>query len=1607
MWLATKRRLEQKMTDKAKNSRRIAKGNFTRKRNILIKSIETSQGIEVVETNYSKLVDAWEELEGKHLEYVNFLTDEHLVDEEEIWMTEVEEKYSNAFNRKVKYVENVTTSEKATREHAARQEAIDNAKVKRNTARAVFEASYESISHALQSKEMPNFALKDLQKQIEDQFQDCKTFNAELLELLPFESAESEMQWIAKIQTYYYGIVEQIVVRYTNVKEQEQIKQESDATSSFLQLEKVKMPHFDGELRHYPQFKRDFNKQVMPQIRGRDAAYVLRSCLGKEPEGLVKSIDDDVQEMWRRLDEKYGDPAKIADVIIDGIRRFRTLKEGEDKRFIEFVTLVEDGYRDLTRLGLEAEITTTSSVSIIEKALSTDIRRKWAEMVSCHGSHIDKSKKFPSLLEFLQNQRSAIEYDSASLRTTTNNQHYRGTSHYTEGVEEVSKEPKPKCLIHEHGRHWTADCRIYLAKPIEEKKTIIKDKRACWSCLKIGHRQRTCKSRKDCGVGGCTRKHHPSIHETEETPQQVSASANVCHNTKIDTCLLQVQRVKTKRGEANIMWDNAASLCFITNTKAKQEKLKGSKVELSVIKVGAQSEKIKTIKYKVPLIDNQGHVIEFEAYGIERITSDIESVNIDDIVHLFKNVTKEEIERPSGPVDILIGYEYAAYHPEREQNIGHLVLLRNRFGRCIGGTHPLLKESHLYHDFINARVNTVVGKINIEDFYKIENLGVECKPKSVGVLDQHTHISTPTSVGVLDQHTHRFLWRDMDSTREPDTYIMLRVSFGDKPSATIATVALRKTAEMSREKYPEAADIIQRNTYMDDIIESMDDRKQAIKLTQDIEKAIIKGGFEVKEWMFSSDTDRQEKTNIPIEEQTEKILGVKWSQSEDQLCFEVKVNFTTKRIHTSRSTSDIVPTQDPQQLTKRIILSQINSVYDPLGLAGPFTVRAKILLRRLWGTEPKLDWDDPIPEENQQNWSIFFNDLKDMNQIRFTRCLKPMDAIGDPILVVFSDASKDAYAACAYVRWQRKNNQFESNLILSKNRLAPIKKMSIDRIELCGAVLNKRLKVFIEKECRYRFEKIYHIVDSQIVHAMIQKSSYGFNTFAATRIGEIQEGTNPENWYWVESKYNIADCLTRGRKPDDIGLESTWQKGPDFLKQTEDKWPITRDYLEPKLPEVIRTTMVTKIEGPHDTLALRIDIAKYSSYGKLLRVTARILKFYSKFPKPSHLYVAQTHARGHHGILTTASKVRTKYWIPKLLKLVKSIKFRCVICKKLAKKTSQQVMGQLPEDRLKPAPPWYSTGIDLFGPFKIRDEVKKRTFSKAYGVIFNCLGTRAVYLDLAADYSTDKFLMVLRRFVSLNGYPSKLLSDNGTQLIAASKELTAITKTWDWKKIKEYGVMKGLQWIFTPADAPWQNGVTEALIRSVKRAIEFSVGENALTFSELQTVLFEIANLLNERPIGRHPTSPEDGAYLCPNDLLLGRATSRIPNGPFDENANTQKRFTFVQTIVHTFWKKWNSNYFPSLILRQKWHTSHRNLKIGDVVMIQDSNLVRGNWKLGKVSNVYPGADGKVRRVDVQYKNLTVNEPMKQYQGKGYVTVQRPVQRLVLLIPIDENKINF
>ena len=145
--------------------------------------------------------------------------------------------------------------------------------------------------------------------------------------------------------------------------------------------------------------------------------------------------------------------------------------------------------------------------------------------------------------------------------------------------------------------------------------------------------------------------------------------------------------------------------------------------------------------------------------------------------------------------------------------------------------------------------------------------------------------------------------------------------------------------------------------------------------------------------------------------------------------------------------------------------------------------------------------------------------------------------------------------------------------------------------------------------------------------------------------------------------------------------------------------------------------------------------------------------------------------------------------------------------------------------------------------------------------------------------------------------------------------MKAVIKGIDKNKLKEFGAENGFDWDFSSPDAPWQNACSEALVKSVKKAIKNAIGSQILMFSELMTVFYEVANLINERPIGRQPKEPDDGSYLSPNHLLLGRATPRIPSGPFRETSNVNKQHEFVQKIVDAFWKRWIRDYYPSLLI--------------------------------------------------------------------------------------------
>lgn len=962
------------------------------------------------------------------------------------------------------------------------------------------------------------------------------------------------------------------------------------------------------------------------------------------------------------------------------------------------------------------------------------------------------------------------------------------------------------------------------------------------------------------------------------------------------------------------------------------------------------------------------------------------------------------------------------------------------------------------------------------------------RQREVAIVGDISKMYHTIKLSLLDQHTHRFVWRDMRLNDAPDHYALTAVAFGDKPSGIIAMLALKHTIEMNANNYPKVAEMIINNTYVDDILYSTNTKTEAYDLIRDAEKVLSSGNFKIKHWIVSGVNTEVSNVNLYYSDK-EKILGLIWNPEEDYFTYKVKVNFSEKqrKVHIGPDLTRVdIEAKLPEILTKRIILSQVASIYDPLGLITPFTLKAKILMRKLvtqnndstLSEEVKCrGWDDPLSNDERETWKSFFLELYDLETIFFNRCLRPTSAIGNPILVIFSDGSNQAYGTCAYIRWKLGSGKYEANLIAAKGRIAPTRQLTIPRLELCGAVLACRLREVIVKEFNWTFDYVVHIVDSAIVRAQVQKESYGFNTFVAIRVAEIQTKSSPDEWWWVKSGDNPADLTTRPTSPTYLGKGSIWQNGPEYLRREMTSWPISKYLSENSLPDRVGVTFLCNSTEKSSNLILSVmNIEKYSSYNKLLRVTARVfmvfknksfkamfinppaemLKFaekswvkevqkdippdwntryqrlgpsindegiivvgerISKWLKDnwncnsftllickhpfSKLYIRHLHNIDHAGTDVTLAKLQDKYWIPGVRREIKSIKNKCVKCRKWSKSCEGQKMGQLIPERLKPSPPFYHTSLDLFGPILVKDTVKRRTKCKVYGVIFNCLVCRAVYIDLTEGYSTEDFLTTFKRFVALRGFPKMIHSDGGSQLVAANKELRQMMSTWNMSEILQFGSDQGMTWSFNKAaDAPWQNGCSEALIKVVKKSIMMSVGDSILTFGELQTVLFEVANLTNERPIGIKPGTDLDlGSYLCPNDLILGRTSIKVPSDTWTNTINPKPRLEFIQKIVENFWRRWQRDYFPTLVIRQKWHVSKRNVVPGDIVLLQDSNAVIGKWKLAQIVEATQGQDGKVRNVTVRYKNP---KPGMKYEGEPDVMVKRSVHKLVVLLPVEE-----
>ena len=397
----------------------------------------------------------------------------------------------------------------------------------------------------------------------------------------------------------------------------------------------------------------------------------------------------------------------------------------------------------------------------------------------------------------------------------------------------------------------------------------------------------------------------------------------------------------------------------------------------------------------------------------------------------------------------------------------------------------------------------------------------------------------------------------------------------------------------------------------------------------------------------------------------------------------------------------------------------------------------------------------------------------------------------------------------------------------------------------------------------------------------------------------------------------------------------------------------------------------------------------------------------------AELIARKYHDKFHVDIDTTVAHIRSVIFIPNLRKIVSQIDRNCVFCKIKRRAFSGQSMGDLPDFRTVISPPFSSVLMDLFGPFLIRDDcVKKgpRVHKKVWGVLFSCCSTRAIHIDVAVDYDTKAILRCIRRLKAFRGNVRRIISDPGSQLVGAAKELKEWRKGWSESKLAEFGAKNGIDWQFIMASSQHQNGGAEImvkLVKGVKESLLRQLGEHILSLDELNTVLAETASIVNSRPIGIKPNKDTDSEFLCPNSLLLGRNSDRTDAGPFmseDQFDQGQKmdqdRFQLVQLIINQFWITWIKLYFPTLLVRKKWHHSQRNLAVGDICFLQESNLLRGEFRRCRVSKVFPDKHGVVRNVEILVAHR--QDGSRTYHPQALSRLNRHVGNLIVIKPVEE-----
>ncbi|UYV85142.1 hypothetical protein LAZ67_X004717, partial [Cordylochernes scorpioides] len=1073
--------------------------------------------------------------------------------------------------------------------------------------------------------------------------------------LLESELDDTQYDDYSKAKKDIFNMLVSIEEALSLIETKENTHSDKQLPESNVNLPKINLPIFNGDSANWLSFREIFNStinsnQTLTEIQ--KFQYLNASVKGPA-EKLIRGFpisDKNYQQAWDTLCNRFNNRRELAFSQINKIFSIRPLKSISAGSLYEILDVCNEGIRNLSVLGLEKNtLTDLILINFFEKRIGEALRKEWE--LTLQNEEYPTFEKFVNFLEkharSLQGMRIPLFQEQ---KTSSKNMMAHGLY--------VNK--GQNCILC-HQIHKLNDCQRFINLPLPKKWELVKKHKLCQNCLRANHEISKCLITSRCK--NCKQNHHTLLHEYNSEPsipqpttsQEMLISTNtICNAMPLETetnILLSTALIKVKAKDGSFVLcralvDNGSQISLISEQCCHKLGLEKRKNSYTLKGVGDIVVNKTTSQVEIEFTPHHNdQLFSARAFVVGRVTADLPNFQIQsaDFPHLENLLLADPEFYVTKPIDLILGadtfVEIILGHKTDLKH--HPIALNTKLGWLVSGRiHSTIKSNTSVINHCTTELDSSIRK-----FWELEDvpiskaqLGIKNAPSPSLQESIQTSPSLPDSVQGSPSLT-----LSLQSSKH-NSPTPLQVSVHSLKEAMSPLVEMPSSPGCSKQiPIPIEEDSIESQNRVDNLPSYPMSPEQSYTLSSaSVEDFKAQSGPKSptsttrgsESYRCSGDyTEPQMSQNsnflcssIEESEDNSSKSEENLSRSEDNPSKSEEIPSKSKKSRISKLTPQItskqnqlLPSESSQPSTPEQPLASQSS--EPLSSKKETSIIPKIkpppyYRRKRQLPAEKTSWDEPIESDIKSNWNKFQTQLSCLKEIKIPRYLNSSSSeIEELQLHGFCDASLNAYSAVFYLKTRFKIQKIKINLITSKTKVAPLKTITIPRLELSAALLLAQLNQVILESYPFQPDKTFLWTDSQICIDWIRSDASRWKAFVSNRVSSIQNLTQITDWFHVSSQDNPADCASRGIMPQDLVNHRIWWRGPIWLQENNVRYipssptQVNLNIIQEEVGEGQVLDQTTLIQNSETMLNLEF-IVRYSTMTKLIRITAWCWRFY-------------------------------------------------------------------------------------------------------------------------------------------------------------------------------------------------------------------------------------------------------------------------------------------------------------------------------------------------------------------------------------------------------------